>query len=174
MTYITYKKELSKIDYFNKWDNENYNKLNTELQNQIYNKYLIKCKVFQRDNFKCQNKSCKYDTPLTMHHIKWQKNGGGNTERNCVTLCKTCHKAFHRGKRDISFSINSLVPKHMRGHTFKLNTILEINWKQIKKDMKVIRKNFKNEHGLQLSYADLKMLMIWLENVIDLDDNYND
>jgi len=51
MAYEIYKVIKSKEDYFNTWTSQNYRDLSVELQNEIYNKYVVKCTVFQRDMF---------------------------------------------------------------------------------------------------------------------------
>jgi len=171
MAYEVYKKVLEQKEYFALWDNEKYKQLPQSLHEQIYDKYVIKSIVFNRDNFECQNSACtSSESELTMHHVKWQKNGGEHKARNCVTLCKSCHKAFHRGKRDITFKNNEKLPAHIRGHTFKLNVLNEIDWKKVKKDMKGLRKNLKHDHGLVLSGKQVMFLMKWLEYVVLLDD----
>jgi len=171
MAYEIYKKQLTKKEYFDNWDSDNYKRLNEDLREQIYNKYLVKSKVFNRDNFTCQNINCKFpDATLTMHHVKWQKNGGEDKERNCVTLCRTCHKAYHRGKQEITFSENANLPSHMKGQTYKLSAVDEIDWKKVKKDMKNLRKTMKQSHGIRLSMSQVAFLMKWLEYIVDLDD----
>ena len=175
MAYEIYKQQLTKEEYFDNWDNEQEQNLNEDLKDQIYNKYLVKTRVFNRDNFTCQNKDCAYpDAPLTMHHVKWQKNGGEDKSRNCVTLCKTCHKGYHRGKNILIFSEDSNVPKHIRGHVFKVTQEDVVDWKKVKSDMKSLRKSFKQSHGLKLNEKQLYFLMKWLERVVDLDEMYDD
>ena len=47
------------------------------MKREMYKKYLVKCEVFKRDNFRCRNIVCKYpESQLTLHHVKWKKNGG--------------------------------------------------------------------------------------------------
>lgn len=171
MEYIVYRKTLKKNEYFKKWDSDSYNKLTDALKEQIYNKYKVKCAVFQRDNFMCTNDIC--NTPhseLTMHHVRWQKNGGEHKERNCVTLCKTCHKGYHRGKNVLVFAEDSTVPNHIRGHTHKVSDYDEINWKEIKIEMRKFRKSIKHEHGLSLSQDQYKLLMQLFELISNYDD----
>lgn len=51
-----------------------------------------------RDNYTCQ--CCKgrnRDKILNVHHIESRK-VGGNAPNNLITLCKTCHDAYHNGK----------------------------------------------------------------------------
>jgi len=97
--YDSYRKAMSKDEYFTKFKEDDVQKITDEIKEELYQKYLVKCEVFQRDSFKCQNFNCKaIDSPLTMHHIKWQKNNGKDKSRNCVILCQSCHKNYHRGK----------------------------------------------------------------------------
>ena len=80
--YVVYKQVKSKEEFFTTWNNETFENLTEQLKEYIYKKYLIKCNVFQRDNFQCQNLDCQTpNSPLTIHHIKWQKNGGGGYAR---------------------------------------------------------------------------------------------
>jgi hypothetical protein len=170
MTYQVYRKTLKKDEYFKKWDSGSYEQLNNALKEQIYEKYRVKCSVFQRDKFTCQNDICQTpESPLTMHHVKWQKNGGEHKERNCVTLCKTCHKGYHRGKNVLVFAEDSPVPKHIRGHTHKVSDFDEIDWKAIIIEMKKLRKTVKHEHGLNITEDQLKFLMKMFEYVSDYD-----
>lgn len=54
--------------------------------------------VLCRDNHTCQ--CCKgksKDKILNVHHIESRKTGG-DAPNNLITLCETCHKAYHRGE----------------------------------------------------------------------------
>lgn len=54
--------------------------------------------VLWRDNHECQCCHGKSKDPiLCLHHIESRKTGG-NSPDNLVTLCKTCHNAYHRGE----------------------------------------------------------------------------
>lgn len=170
MAYEIYKQKLSMEEYFNRWDDERLNMLTDVLRKDIYNKYLVKVEVFQRDNFLCQSVNCKSPTDkLTMHHVKFQKNGGEHKVKNCVTLCLTCHKKFHSGKYDLVMKDSPSLPSHMRGHTFKLDKDNEVNWKVLKKQMKSFRKTVHEESGLHISWEQIAFLMRWLEIVYDED-----
>ena len=53
--------------------------------------------VLARDNHKCQHCKGKSKDPiLNVHHIESRKTGG-DSPSNLITLCETCHKAYHRG-----------------------------------------------------------------------------
>lgn len=54
--------------------------------------------VLYRDNHECQccHRKSK-DNILNVHHIESRKTGG-NAPNNLITLCETCHKAYHRGE----------------------------------------------------------------------------
>ena len=56
--------------------------------------------VLARDGHKCQHcKGKSKDTILNVHHLESRKTGG-NAPNNLITLCETCHKAYHRGEFD--------------------------------------------------------------------------
>lgn len=68
--------------------------------------------VLSRDNHVCQ--CCKgksKDSVLQVHHTESRKTGG-DAPNNLVTLCKTCHENYHKGKIDLPKSIQ-------RGKSFK-------------------------------------------------------
>jgi len=165
MKYKIYRKAKDKESYFNSWESEQFKNLTDALKDQIYNKYLIKCAVFNRDSFKCQNSECKYiDSPLTLHHIRAKRNGGPDTARNGVTLCHTCHQGYEKAKRALIFSKDAAyLPAHIRGHTFKLQRPETVNWKKVKVEMKGLRKNLKTECGINLSWEQVRILMRFLE-----------
>jgi hypothetical protein len=53
--------------------------------------------VLFRDNHQCQHCHGKSkDRILNVHHIESRKTGGDSPD-NLITLCETCHKAYHRG-----------------------------------------------------------------------------
>ena len=150
--------------WINIYENDGKKKISDEIRVRIYTKYLIKCDVFQRDEFTCQNKYCECPgSPLTMHHVKWQKNGGKDSVRNCVTLCRTCHKGFHRGKYNVTMKDNPKLPSHIRGHTFAYELNNEIDWKQIRAEMKALRKTLKDKHNFKITWEQLHILMGFLK-----------
>ena len=156
-------------EYYSKWDNENWKAFEKVLRDRIYNKYLVKCDVFQRDDFTCQNIEClKKDEGLTVHHIKWQKNGGEDKVRNCVTLCLTCHQGYHKAKKQITFSNDESLPSHIRGHSYTLKKPNQIDWKKVRQEMKLLRKNLKQDCGLRISWEQIAILLGFLE--LDYED----
>lgn len=60
--------------------------------------------VFFRDDYTCQHcKGKSKDKILNVHHIESRKTGG-NAPNNLVTLCETCHKAYHKGTIDLKLT----------------------------------------------------------------------
>lgn len=54
--------------------------------------------VLHRDGHVCQHcKGKSKDKILNVHHIESRK-VGGNAPNNLITLCETCHKAYHNGE----------------------------------------------------------------------------
>jgi len=175
ISYEVFKKIVSKEKYFKSWEYEKIVNLTESLKNGIYEKYVAKCKVFQRDNFTCQNidgsdgkcRTCKNESHannLTSHHVKFQKNGGKHTERNQVTVCAGSHRSYHRAKNPLVFSDNILLPAHIRGHTFQLDKPDGVNWKKVKAECKLLRKRLKSECGLKISWEDVAILLGWLNS----------
>lgn len=75
--------------------------------------------VLFRDNHKCQ--CCRgksKDKILNVHHIESRKTGG-NAPNNLITLCETCHNAYHKGQIELPKSIK-------RGMSFKDATFMGI------------------------------------------------
>ena len=66
--------------------------------------------VLFRDGHKCCHCHGKSKDPiLNVHHLESRKTGG-NAPNNLITLCETCHKAYHAGK---------IVLKQKRGQSFR-------------------------------------------------------
>ena len=78
--------------------------------------------VLFRDGHVCQ--ACKgksKDPILNVHHIESRKTGG-DAPTNLITLCETCHKAYHAGK------LKKFKPK--RGQSFRAGAFMGImRWK---------------------------------------------
>jgi hypothetical protein len=171
MAYEKYKEVLPRKEFFKTWEQKTLAVLTTEMKDYIYMKYVLKCKVFQRDNFKCQNIECKHTShKLTLHHIKWRKNNGEDKARNGVTLCGTCHAGYHKAKIQIVFADETYLPPHIRGHTFKLDRPDAIDWKKIRAEMKGVRNAVKVKLGdrltkgqwFKLTWEQIAHLMRWL------------
>ena len=57
--------------------------------------------VLWRDGHVCQHCHGKSKDPvLNVHHLESRKTGG-DAPNNMITLCETCHKAYHRGKFEL-------------------------------------------------------------------------
>lgn len=77
---------------------------NSEIQGKEYQQgeqlgfWNVREYVLFRDNHECQ---CCHgrskDNILNVHHIESRKTGG-NAPNNLITLCETCHKAYHKGE----------------------------------------------------------------------------
>lgn len=73
--------------------------------------------VLARDGHKCVHCKGKSKDPiLNVHHLESRKTGG-NSPSNLVTLCETCHKAYHRGEFDL---------KIKRGSSFRDAAVMNI------------------------------------------------
>lgn len=119
--------------------------------------------VFYRDNHICQ--CCKgksKDSILNVHHIESRKTGG-DAPNNLVTLCETCHRAYHRGEIELPKAIR-------RGTSFKDAAFMGImRWAIYNKLMGIypnvrmtygyITKNTRIKSGLEKSHiADARCI----------------
>ena len=100
-----------------------------------------------------------------------QKNGGKNTARNGVTLCKVCHYDYHRAKKVIMFADVAYLPAHIRGHTFKLEKSDKIDWKRKVADGKKLRNSLEQYCGIKLTLRQIAILMRFLFLEFDSDDD---
>lgn len=63
--------------------------------------------VLARDGHKCVHCKGKSKDPiLNVHHLESRKTGG-NSPVNLVTLCETCHNAYHRGEFELKIKRGS-------------------------------------------------------------------
>lgn len=63
--------------------------------------------VLARDGHRCVHCKGKIkDHILNVHHLEGRKTGG-NSPSNLVTLCETCHKAYHRGEFELKIKRGS-------------------------------------------------------------------
>ena len=71
-----------------------------------------------RDDFQCQYCG-KKNVSLEAHHIMWQENGGKNTIKNLITLCKPCHKRVHKKEIEVGKGVpgfkDRIAQKTMQG-----------------------------------------------------------
>lgn len=158
MSYEIYKKVHSEDEYFAKWDEDRLAELDDSLREQIYKRYLIKCQVFQRDNFRCVNEQCTHEIKeLEMHHILFQCDGGQDSVDNCVTLCNDCHKIYHSGKGII----------YIKGEEYKASNFEQMLQRQNKLKMRQFRKELKylrpDYFGQEIPWTVLMLLLEFLE-----------
>lgn len=71
-------------------------------QGEQLHSFNVREYVLYRDNHTCQHcKGKSKDQVLVVHHIESRKTGG-NAPNNLVTLCKTCHDAYHKNMIDLN------------------------------------------------------------------------
>lgn len=89
--------------------------------------YNIREYVIFRDKHECQHCHGKSkDKVLEVHHLESRKTGG-NAPNNLITLCRTCHEKYHKGKIKL---------KQKRGASYKdaafMNTMRKSLYNQLK------------------------------------------
>ena len=111
--------------------------------------------VLFRDGHTCQHCHGKSkDKVLNVHHIE-SRQTGGNAPNNLITLCETCHKAYHRGEIKL---------KIKRGASLRDAALMSImRWTVYNRAKEefgnvhltygYITKNIRIRHGLDKSHA---------------------
>jgi 5-methylcytosine-specific restriction endonuclease McrA len=71
-----------------------------EFQQSEYEGRNFRAKVLWRDNYTCQHCGAKGESQLRLnaHHILQKRDGGTDTPKNGITLCKKCHDSLHAKK----------------------------------------------------------------------------
>ena len=100
--------------------------------------YNIREYVLFRDGHTCQHCHGKSgDKILNVHHLESRKTGG-NAPNNLITLCETCHNAYHTGKIEL---------KQKRGQSFRDAAFMGImRWAFLEK-LKEIYPDVRNTYG---------------------------
>ncbi len=57
-----------------------------------------KRRIKEEAGFKCAVTNCNTTSPLDIHHIQYQENGGLDEDDNLLCLCKNCHGRVHNGE----------------------------------------------------------------------------
>ena len=113
--------------------------------------------VLFRDNHQCQHCHGKSKDPvLNVHHLESRKTGGDSPD-NLITLCETCHKAYHRGEIILNNKRNGLSLRDaammsiMRWRVYNdLKQALDI---PVRLTYGYLTKYTRNEHGLEKFHA---------------------
>ena len=94
--------------------------------------------VLFRDGHTCQHCHGKSrDKVLNVHHVESRKTGG-DAPNNLITLCETCHKAYHAGKIKLT---------QKRGQSFRTEAFMGImRWALLDK-LKATYTNVQNTYG---------------------------
>ena len=94
--------------------------------------------VLFRDGHKCQNCKGKSKDPiLNVHHIE-SRQTGGDAPSNLITLCETCHKAYHKGEIEL---------KVRRGRTLRDAAVMNIMRWELYRRAKALWQNVRLTYG---------------------------
>lgn len=112
--------------------------------------------VLYRDNHQCQCCHGKSkDNVLNVHHIESRKTGG-DSPSNLVTLCETCHKAYHKGEiklpvKRLSSLRDATAMTVMRWKVYeRLKAALDV---PVRLTYGYVTKNARIGHGLEKSHV---------------------
>ena len=99
---------------------------------------ILKRSRIQRYQVKGKSK----DPVLNVHHIESRKTGG-DSPSNLITLCKTCHKEFHKG--NIKLKVN-------RGESLRDAAVMSIMKWELYDELKSLYPNVKMTFGYITKY----------------------
>ena len=113
--------------------------------------------ILFRDNHQCQHCHGKSnDQVLNVHHLESRKTGGDSPD-NLITLCETCHKAYHAGEIELKVKRGSQSLRDaaamsiMRWRVYNdLKQSLDIS---VRLTYGYLTKHSRIEHGLNKSHA---------------------
>ena len=111
--------------------------------------------VLARDNHKCQHCKGKSKDPiLNVHHIESRKTGG-DSPSNLITLCKTCHKEFHKGniKLKVKRSASLRDAAVMSIMKWRLYDKLKSLYPNVKMTFGYMTKHDRINHGIEKSHV---------------------
>ena len=153
MAYEKFHRTRSFEEYFSYWTKKRLEMLTPARKKEIYEEYLLKCKVFQKAKFQCENKLCQTpESKLTLHHIKHKRNGGEDIPENCAAVCKSCHDRFNMAKSPLKLGkITYVLTPATTGP----------DWKQFRAHKKIIRKQNKHLWGIPIKWSNLARLLYW-------------
>ncbi len=107
--------------------------------------------VFFRDDYTCQHcKGKSKDKILNVHHVESRKTGG-NAPNNLVTLCETCHKAYHKGTINLNLK---------RGKSFREAVFMGIMRWSLYNELKELYPNVNIAYGY-ITKNTMSPLKIW-------------
>ena len=117
---------------------------NPEIQGEEYQQgeqlgfWNVREYVLFRDNHECQHCHGKSeDNRLNVHHIESCKIGG-NASNNLITLCETCHNAYHKG--EIKLNIK-------RGKNYRDAAFMGIMRKALLNRLRTVYPNVQETYG---------------------------
>ena len=161
MLYERYQVIKSFEEFYENWTS-GLEKLSSQTRKTIYDEYVTRCLVYQRDEFKCRNETCTTPTSkVTIHHIRFQSNKGRTTVKNCVLICKSCQSKFHSDKEPLTF--NGAIYRTHNLTLRELNTEMPFNYKKARVEGRMIRKENVKYKGIIISWELLLILMKFLE-----------
>jgi len=164
---------LSREEYFKQYFGTPKPSIKEKHLIDIYDEYVCKHTVFNRDNFDCQVVNCEFESPITIHHYKHKNNNGKWKPRNCITVCRAHQNKYHTGKDVLVFNASPALPPRIRGMTqahdlyvqkqnCRLQSPKGYLTKQDRYNSKLIRKNNREEWGKVLTWQEIVILLAWL------------
>ena len=119
----------------------------------------FRAKVLWRDKYVCQH--CGAKEELNAHHIRSRINGGTNTPKNGITLCKKCHEELHAGewtlkKKPVTFKY----PMHLMQGKWYIYELLSNLGLDVKRCVGWMTACWRKQIGIEKSHSSDAIAMV--------------
>ena len=131
----------------------------SEFQQSEYEGRNFRAKVLWRDNYTCQH--CGAKEELQAHHILQKIDGGTNTPKNGITLCRKCHDALHAGewKLDKKPATFKYPMRLMQGKQYIFNLLTSLGMK-VTRCVGWMTAHWRKRIGIEKSHSDDAIAMV--------------
>jgi hypothetical protein len=130
-----------------------------EFQQSEYEGRNFRAKVLWRDNYICQH--CGAKEELNAHHIVQKIDGGTDTPKNGITLCKKCHDSLHVGEWTLKKKPKTFkYPMHlMQGKWYIYELLLSLGL-SVKRCVGWMTAYWRNQIGIEKSHQNDAIAMV--------------
>jgi len=131
----------------------------------------FRAKVLWRDNYTCQH--CGAKEELNAHHIRKKSEGGTNTPKNGITLCKKCHDELHAGKWQLEKKPAGFkYPMHLMQGKWYIYELLKSLGLDVKRCVGWMTAHWRKEIGIEKSHSNDAISMVtksYMPNIASLE-----
>jgi len=130
-----------------------------EFQQSEYEGRNFRAKVLWRDGYTCQR--CGSKKELNAHHIRQKSEGGTDTPKNGITLCKKCHDELHAGKWELKKKPATFkYPMHLMQGKWYIYELLKSEGLAVKRCVGWMTAYWRRKIGIEKSHSNDAIAMV--------------